>query len=82
MDPSLISSLIGSLGFPIVACVAMGWYVVKTNQSHLSQINELNDRHYEEMKAMVSAVDNNTAAIKELTMLIQQGGKHEDGKEG
>lgn len=49
----------------------MGWYVVKTNKTHLQQIKELNDQHYEEMKAMVSAVDNNTAAIRELTTLIQ-----------
>lgn len=71
MDASLVSGLIGSLGFPIVACCAMGWYVVKTNHAHLSQIQELNKQHYEEMKAMVSAVDNNTAAIQQLTQLIQ-----------
>ena len=29
MDPNVIATLIGSLGFPIVACCFMGYFVTK-----------------------------------------------------
>lgn len=33
MDIDQISTLIGSLGFPIVACCFMGWLYVKFNET-------------------------------------------------
>lgn len=33
MDIQTISQLIGSLGFPIIACCFMGWYCVKLNET-------------------------------------------------
>lgn len=33
MEIETITSIIGSLGFPIVACCFMGWYCVKLNDT-------------------------------------------------
>lgn len=33
MEIETITSVIGSLGFPIVACCFMGWYCVKLNDT-------------------------------------------------
>lgn len=70
MDMAPLSQAIGSLGFPICACVAMAYYIYKSNATHLKQIDDLNTKHYQEMRAMVDAVNNNTAAIQQLSKLI------------
>lgn len=36
MDVNAITTFIGSFGFPIVACIAMAWYV---NNTHKELIN-------------------------------------------
>lgn len=33
MEIETITSVIGSLGFPIVACCFMGWYCIKLNDT-------------------------------------------------
>lgn len=33
MEIETITSIVGSLGFPIVACCFMGWYCVKLNET-------------------------------------------------
>lgn len=47
--------LVESLGFPIVACVAMFW-----------KMNDQDKKHAEEMEKVRKAVDNNTVAIIKL----------------
>lgn len=55
MDYTTIMQLIGSLGFPIVACIALFW-----------QLNKANDAHKEEMNEMRKSIDNNTQALIRL----------------
>lgn len=50
-----ITTLIGSLGFPIVACAAMFW-----------QNNKLNLQHKEESERWAGALSSNTEAITKL----------------
>ena len=38
MDANMITTMIGSLGFPIVSCVALFWYITKTNEQHKEEI--------------------------------------------
>ena len=57
-----IGSLIGSLGFPIVCCVALFWYMVKSNE-----------KHKEEMDKMAEAINNNTKVMTELLAEIKRG---------
>lgn len=56
----LIMQLIGSLGFPIVACI----YLFKYMQSQA-------EVHKEELLLFKDAINNNTTAIKELTVRLE-----------
>ena len=73
MDINVITQLIGSLGFPIAACCAMGWYCIRSqnqikeiNENHSAEIKALNEKHSEDIKAMTEAVNNNTIALNSL----------------
>lgn len=77
MDFSVITQLIGSLGFPIAACCAMGYYCIKTqneitkiNEMHRDEIKEINAKHSEDIQKMTEAVNNNTIALKSLCAKI------------
>lgn len=59
MDLNVVTQLIGSLGFPIVACIALFY-----------QNSKQEDRHREEMEKLSDAVNNNTLAITQLTEKI------------
>lgn len=56
MEMNDLVSLIGSLGFPIVACIALFW-----------QNNKQEERHRDEMEKVTESINNNTTAIIELT---------------
>ena len=62
MDVTAITQLIGSLGFPIVCCGALFWYLVKEK-----------DTHKEEMEELRKSVEANTTAINSLCQHL--GGK-------
>lgn len=62
MDVTMVTQLIGSLGFPIVCCAALFWYLVKEK-----------DAHKEEMDELRKSVDANTTAINSLCQHL--GGK-------
>jgi len=55
MDVSTITSLVGSLGFPIVCCIAM-----------FSMLNKERDAHKEEMDKLTATINNNTLALQAL----------------
>ena len=66
MDLNLIMTLIGSLGFPIVACIGLGWYVKYMTDTKRSDMTEMRKEHKEEMTKMTEAVNNNTIVIQKL----------------
>ena len=41
MNLSDIGTLIGSVGFPIVACCGMGWYINNTMQKNTTALEKL-----------------------------------------
>ena len=55
MDVSSIVQIIGSLGFPIAACIAVFWYLMKESENHKAEVNKLSD-----------ALQNNTIALTKL----------------
>ena len=63
MDANGIVSLIQSVGFPIVVCGVMAWYVKYCEDRHREDRNGQNARHAEEMKEVSDALRNNTAAL-------------------
>lgn len=66
MDANTLVTLIGSLGFPIVACLGMAWFFAKVNDNYRSDIKEMNSQHKEEMDKMTEAINNNTLVIQKL----------------
>jgi hypothetical protein len=62
MDVTMVTQLIGSLGFPIVCCGALFWYLVKEK-----------DAHKEEMEELRKSVEANTTAIQALCQHLGGG---------
>lgn len=67
MTPADIVSVISSVGFPIVSCGAMGWFVYHTTEKHREEMTALNQQHYQEMLTVTEAINNNTVALTRLT---------------
>lgn len=55
MNINDITTLISTLGFPIVCCVALFWQGKKND-----------DAHAEEVKSLSKAIENNTLALQKL----------------
>ena len=67
MDINSISELIQSVGFPIVCFIMCGWYVKYREDKNDDKYDKLNAQHDDEMKQIVSALNNNTIALQKLT---------------
>ena len=65
MDVTAITTLITTVGFPVVVCLAMMYYV-----------KYLNDQHKQEIDKLSEALQNNTLVMQRL--LTKLGGD-EDG---
>lgn len=63
-----------TLGFPIVCCGAMMWYVKYITDKNREEIDKLNTRHNEEMKEVTMAINNNTIALTKLCDMISGKG--------
>ena len=63
MDLSAITTLIGSLGFPIAACIACFW-----------MLNKEREEHKAEMQKVTEAITNNTIALNTLTERMSRDG--------
>lgn len=70
MDVQTIIQLISSVGFPITMCGAMGWFVVDQTNKHREEVSKLNEQHEKEMNTVVEAINNNTVALKELSVKL------------
>ena len=60
MDVTTITQVLGSLGFPIVACGALFWKMIKDSEARK-----------EESEKLQEAISNNTLAITELSVLLR-----------
>lgn len=63
MDVQALTTIIGSLGFPIAACIACFW-----------MLNKERDDHKEEMRKVTEAINNNTLALTTLTERLDRDG--------
>lgn len=77
MDFQTIASLIGTLGFPIVACCAMAYFFARVNDNYRADIKEIQANHKEEIAGMTTAINNNTLVIQKL---VDRMDDLEDGK--
>ena len=66
MEVSELIQAISTVGFPIVMCGAMSWYVKYISDRHSKEVQQLNEQHQEEMKQVTEALNNNTLALQKL----------------
>ena len=81
MDFNTVIAAIGSLGFPIVACLALGWYVKYQTDNNNKQIAEMQKEHKDEISKVTEALQNNTLALQRLCDKLdceEKGGKSDD----
>lgn len=73
LDVASIQSLIGTVGFPILAFLICAWFLKYTwDQSHAS-----NQKTADELTKLTNALNNVTASVTVLTNLIMENQKRD-----
>lgn len=75
MDVQAITQAITSVGFPIVCCVIMMYYIKYRDETTRNEVHHLTDQHREEMTELTEAIHNNTMVIQKLIDLLNAGDK-------
>ena len=57
--------LIGSLGFPIVACIGIAWYLKDRDDKHREDIKEMQRQNLEQIAALQAQHAEETKALRE-----------------
>lgn len=77
MDYTIITQLISSLGFPIIVCGVMAYYILAKDKQYLELINQYQEdianrdsRYQEKLDSMTSALNANTKVIAELSATL------------
>lgn len=73
MNVNEITTIITTVGFPIVMCGAMAYYVKYISDKNRKEIHELNAQHREETSELTTAIDNNTQALTKLCERLERG---------
>lgn len=66
MDFQTIITAIGTVGFPICACIAIAVFFSRVNDNYRSDIKELNSSHKDEIKQLSDVIAQNTLVIQKL----------------
>ena len=66
MDVTAIMQAISSLGFPIVACIAIAWYFNKVNENYRQDIKELTQQQQTQLDKLTEAITANTVVVTRL----------------
>ena len=69
-DISSFIQVIGSLGFPIAACVYLFYSMQKERERNETQREADRNEHKQEMEKMTEALHNNTLVIQKLVDVI------------
>lgn len=67
-----VVTAITTLGFPTVACLAMGWYVKYITDKNEKARQTESENHKAEMQKVTEAINNNTLALTVLTENIRR----------
>ena len=79
MDANVVTQIIATVGFPIAACVALGFFIKYVIEKFLAAVSDMNakimlmnEKHEEETKAMQEVIQANTMSIKEMSLALNQ----------
>lgn len=70
-----IITLINGVGFPIAACIAMGWFIVWTRKQNDAYKKEVSDKNIEVINDIKEIVERNTTAIEKLIIKLDSDEK-------
>lgn len=73
MDVQGVLQAITTVGFPIVCCGAMMWYVKYSTDMNRDEVSRLNEQHKQELTEVTQAINNNTVALTQLCDIVKQG---------
>ena len=73
MDIQILIQAVTQVGFPIVCCGAMMWYVKYTTDKNREEVDKLNEQHRQEMAGMTTALNNNTVVLTRLCEILKSG---------
>lgn len=76
MEVNALSQIIMTIGFPIVACCACGWFIFYMTKAHREELQRFQDLHNTEIKEITTAINNNTIVIQKLVDKL--GGLEDD----
>lgn len=68
-----VLTAVQTVGFPIVCCIVLGYYVKYMADKNKDEIDKLNELHREEMKSLAEALNNNTIALTRLCEKMESG---------
>ena len=66
MNVNEVMTMITTVGFPIVMCCAMGWYVKYITDKNRDDVQKMQEQHSDEMSQITVALNNNTLALQKL----------------
>ena len=68
-------TMITTVGFPIVACLFMGWYVKYQTDNYRSEVKDMQKEHKDEIQKVTEALNNNTLALQRLCDRMEKEGE-------
>ena len=71
MNAQEITDIIAKVGFPIVMCGALAWYVKHMTDKFMAMVDSINVQHDNETKNIIRSLDANTQAIALLSQKIK-----------
>ena len=75
MDVQTIFQAVASVGFPIVCCVIMMYYIKYREDASRDEIQHMTDQHRQEMTEITEAIHNHTLVIQKLIDFLNAGEK-------
>ena len=78
MTVETVIQLINGVGFPIVACIAMGAYVMHTKKAEIKRTEDADEKTEKTLGEVKAAIENNTTVIKMLVDILLKGEKNDD----
>lgn len=79
MDVSSVVQIVGSLGFPVAACIYLFYTMQKDRELNMEQREADRKEHKEEMQKVTDALNNNTLVVQKLIDALNSpvdAGKH------
>lgn len=73
MDPNSIVQIISTVGFPIVCCGALMYYVKYIIDTNREQLNSIIEKHQKEESELTAALNNNTLVMQKLIDRLDKG---------